>query len=722
MLEDSGMIVIIVFSIVAFGFIAMIVSWFRKANQGEAIVRTGMGGTKVSTSGIFVLPVIHKFEIMDITLKTIETDRKGKDGLICKDNIRADIKVNFFIQVNSVVEDIKEVAQSIGCKRASNQATLEALFDAKFSEALKTVGKKFDFIDLYNARDEFKAGILEVIGTDLNGYVLDDCAIDYLEQTPLSHLDEKNILDAEGIKKIIGITSQEKIKSNLIVRDQEKVIKKQDVEARETILELEKQLKETEEQQRREIETIKAREQAEIDKVREEEKQKSELARLSAMEEIEVSEQNKDRQVLVAQKNKDRTDAVESERVERDRQLEQTERQRIVELAQIEKEKAIEEEKRNIQEVIRERVIVEKAVVEEEEKIKDTQAFAQADREKQVVLTKAEQEAQENLVKQIKAAEAAKQAAEHKAKQLLIDAQAEQEAAGRKAEAIKIMAEAQAAEVAAKGMGEAKVIEAKAAAMERKGQSDAKIIELEALAQAKSSKEKGLVEAEVTKEQGLAEAEVIKEKGESDASVIQLRAKADEEQGLAQARVSKEKYEVDAEGIELKAEAMKKLDGVGKEHEEFKLRLEKDKEIALAEIDIQHKIAASQATVVSEALKSANIDIVGGEGQFFEQIVGAITKGKSVDRTVDNSKTITQMKDTFFDGNGGSSFKHNLKQFVEQFGMSSEDMKNMSLAQLLNKMANDSSTPDNKSAINDLLGTANIMGLANKTVGSLGLF
>lgn len=660
---------------------------------------------------MLIWPVIHKYEIMDITLKTIETDRRGKDGLICKDNIRADIKVNFFIQVNSVGEDIKEVAQSIGCRRASNQQTLEALFDAKFSEALKTVGKKFDFIDLYNARDEFKAGILEVIGTDLNGYVLDDCAIDYLEQTPLSHLDEKNILDAEGIKKIIGITSDEKIKSNLIIRDQEKVIKKQDVEARETVLELEKQLKETEEKQRREIETIKAREQAEIDKVREEEKQKSELARLSALEEIEVSEQNKDRQVLVAQKNKERTDAVESERVERDRQLEETERHRIVELAQIEKEKSIEEEKRNIQEVIRERVIVEKAVVEEEEKIKDTQAFAEADREKQVVLTKAEQEAQENLVKQIKAAEAAKQAAEHTAKQLLIDAQAEQEASSRKAEAIKIMAEAQAAEVAARGMGEAKVIEAKAAAMERKGQSDAKIIELEALAQAKSTKEKGLVDAEI-----------IKEKGESDAAVIRLKAQANEEDGLAQARVSKEKFEVDAEGIELKAEAMKKLDGVGKEHEEFKLRLDKDKEIELAEINIQHRIAESQAKVVAEALKAANIDIVGGDGQFFEQIVGAITKGKSVDRTVHNSKTITQMKDTFFDGNGGSSFKQNLKQFVDQFGMSSEDMKNMSLAQLLNQMANDSTSPDNKSALNDLLGTANIMGLANKSVGSLGLF
>lgn len=722
MLGQSSMVIAIVGAIVLFGFIAMIVSWFRKANQGEAIVRTGMGGTKVSTSGIFVLPVIHKFEIMDITLKTIETERKGKDGLICKDNIRADIKVNFFIQVNSVVEDIKEVAQSIGCKRASSQVTLEQLFDAKFSEALKTVGKKFDFIDLYNARDEFKSAILQIIGTDLNGYVLDDCAIDYLEQTPISHLDDKNILDAEGIKKIIGITSQEKIKSNLIIRDQEKIIKKQDVEARETVLELEKQLKETEEKQRREIQTIQAREQAEIDKVREEEKQKSELARLSALEEIEVSEQNKDRQVLVAQKNKERTDAVESERVERDRLLEQTERERIVELAKIEKEKAVEEERRNIQEVIRERVVVEKAVVEEEEKIKDTQAFAEADREKQVVLTKAEQEAQENLVKQIKAAEAAKQAAEHTAKQRIIDAQAEQEASSKKAEAIKIMAEAQAAEVAARGMGEAKVIEAKAEAMERKGESDAKIIELEALAKAKSYQEQGIVEAEVTKQQGLAEAEVTREKGVAEASVIELNAKAEEEQGLAEARVSKEKYEVDAEGIELKAEAMKKLDGVGKEHEEFKLRLDKDKQIELAEIDIQHRIAESQAKVIAEALKAANIDIVGGDGEFFEQIVGAITKGKSVDRTVTNSKTLSQVRDTFFNGNGGSSFKQNLKQFVDQFGMTSEDMKNLSLSQLLNQMASETTDSDNKSALSELLGTANIMGLANKTVGSLGIF
>ena len=48
------------------------------------------------------------------------------------------------------------------------------LFDAKFSEALKTVGKQFDLVELFVERDKFKLEILNVIGTDLNGYVLDD--------------------------------------------------------------------------------------------------------------------------------------------------------------------------------------------------------------------------------------------------------------------------------------------------------------------------------------------------------------------------------------------------------------------------------------------------------------------------------------------------------------------------------------------------------------------
>ena len=328
-------------------------NFYKKIPQGKAIVRTGVGGGKVAfNKGMYVIPILHKMEIMDISVKKLQIDRLEQDGLICKDNIRADIKVAFFIRVNKSVEDVLNVAQAIGTERASDIETLCILFEAKFSEALKTVGKKFDFIELYEARREFRTEILNIIGTDLNGYILDDCAIDFLEQTEMKFLSPQNILDSQGIKKITELTAAQNIKANLIKREEEKVIKKQDVEAREAILELERQMAEKEEKQRREIDNIRAREQAEILKVREEERLKSETVRIKTEETLAVQEENKLRQIIIAEKNKQRTDAVETERVEKDRALEITEREKIVTLAQIEKEKTVEIERKNIQDVI----------------------------------------------------------------------------------------------------------------------------------------------------------------------------------------------------------------------------------------------------------------------------------------------------------------------------------------------------------------------------------
>ena len=241
-----------------FGFL------YRKVDQGKALVITRPGKIDVSFTPRLVAPMLYRVEEMDISLKTIEIDRRGTEGLICRDNIRADIKVAFFVRVNKSPDDVIRVAQSIGCKRASDVGTLEQLFSAKFSEALKTVGKQLDFVDLYTKREEFRDQIIQVIGRDLNGYVLEDAAIDFLEQTPLSALDEFNILDAQGIRKITELTAQEHVRTNSFQNDERKQIKKQDVEAAEAILELERQQADAEARQQREIATVRAREEAEI--------------------------------------------------------------------------------------------------------------------------------------------------------------------------------------------------------------------------------------------------------------------------------------------------------------------------------------------------------------------------------------------------------------------------------------------------------------------------
>jgi len=155
--------------------------------------------------------------------------------------------------------------------------------------------------------------------------------------------------------------------------------------------------------------------------------------------------------------------------------------------------------------------------------------------------------------------------------------------------------------------------------------------------------------------------------------------------GTVEANILSKKYTAEANGIKQKALAMKDFDGPGKEHEEFKLRLLKDKDVELAEIAIQKDIAEAQASVVKEGLQSANIDIVGGESMFFENIVGSITKGKSIDRMVDNSKVLTDVKSTFFDGTP-EYFQKQLKSFIAQFNMTSEDIKNLTVSALLGKL------------------------------------
>jgi len=736
----TNTVFIVVGGVVLFLFlsIALVLSWYKKVPQGKAIVRTGVGGIKISFNGTIVVPVFHKMEQMDISIKKVEISRTQADGLICKDNLRADIKVAFFVRVNPKVEDVGKVAQSVGVTRASREETLKQLFEAKFSEALKSVGKRFDFVDLYDNRERFRQEIINTIGTNLNGFILDDAAIDYLEQTPIEFLQADNILDSEGIKKITDLTADQHIAANKIRNEEKKVITQQDVEAQEAILELNRQLAEKQEIQAREIASIKAREQAETKKIQEEERLRSEQARIATEEEIAIAQENRDRQIIVATKAKERTEAVESERVVKERELEINERERVVTLAQIEKEKAVEEERKNIQEVIRERVIVEKATVGEEEKIKDTREFASANRSKQVAVTKAEEVAEQDRIKKLVAAEAEKEAAKIEAETKVIDADAALKASELEAEATKKRAEAKAAEEAAMGVSEAQVMEAKAQAREREGAAEAKVIQLRADASAKEIEVKANAEAKeielraaaeakeielkaAAKEvEGLKQAKVLEEKALAEAKGKTANAEAIEREGLAEALTIENKLVAEAKGIEKKAEAMKKLDGVGKEHEEFKLKLEKDKEVELASINISAQIAESQALVLSEALKSAKIDIVGGEPVFFDKLTEAITRGKTTDRLFNSSEVLTDVRHNLL-GEGDGNLIDRVKGIVKQVGLSTEDLRNLSVAALLMRVSDSTEDSSIQGIAKQLLNAAAKAGIANETASKFGL-
>lgn len=619
------------------GVFALFSAFYVKVEQGTALIINDLSAQpKVRFTGSLILPVLYKAELMRVSLITLEVDRRGKEGLICRDNMRADITVAFYLRVNETQADVLRVAKAIGADRASDREAVDELFNAKFSEALKTVGKKFEFTELFEKRQEFRDEIVKVIGNDLNGYVLEDVAIDYLEQTPKHLLDHNNILDAEGIRKITERTATQNVVTNELEQNEKLAITKKNVEAREATLALERQQAEAEARQKREIETIQAREAAETARVREEQRLIAEQARLESDEKIRIREQNVQREVEVAEQNRQRAVAIEVERVARARQMEEVTTDREVQLQGVERDKVVEVGKKDVANITRERIAIDKTVTVEEERIKEVRVVSEAEREKQARVLAAEAAAQEAMVRSVKEAEAAEAAARHRALEITTMAQARLDAASRESDAKRMLAEAIRVEMAAPGLAETDVRHAEAAAIEKVGAAEARVLE---------------AKADAAYKQGSAEARVLGERlgaqAQGEAKLGEAKATAVESVGVAEANVTGRKLAAEAEGLTKKFQAIDSLSDRARAHEEFRMSLETHLEQALAAIAAGRDVSKENAEVIASALRTANIDLVGGDGGMFDALSKALTLGRSIEGFAGKSPIVQDLMERF---------------------------------------------------------------------------
>lgn len=606
---------LVVLLVLAIGLVGLFKTFYRKVDQGTALIVNGLRPTPtVSFTGALIIPVLYRAEEMKISLITLQVERRKHEGLICRDNMRADIVVAFYLRVNETAEDVLRVAKAVGATRASDKSAVDELFNAKFSEALKTAGKKFDFLDLFEKRQEFRDAIIDVIGKDLNGYVLEDVAIDYLEQTKKVDLDQNNIMDAEGIRKITELTAAQNVKTNEFEQDERLAITKKNTTTRENILQMERQVAEAEAVQAREIATVRSRESAETARAEEENRRIAEQARIEAQEQISLREQDQLRAVEVSEQNRRRAVVIEQERVDRAQQLEKVTTDREVQLQIVERDTVVEEGRRKVADVVRERVQIDQTVAVAEEKINETRMVSEADRRKQVTILDAEAAAQEDLVRRVRAAEAEAQSADFRAKEITTIADAELSAAGKTSEAKRVLAEGVKAEQAAPGLAEAMVQEARANAAYKQGNAEARV-----------TSERLAAEAEGRGKMGQAEADATRAMGEAEAIAIGGKMKAE------------------AAGLVEKFEAMGKMSPESREHEEFRMQLQTSLEQALAAIDAGKEISRENAEVLASAMKNAKIEMIGGDGGVFESMLKGLSIGKAIEGIASESPLLQQV-------------------------------------------------------------------------------
>jgi hypothetical protein len=134
--------------------------------------------------------------------------------------------------------------------------------------------------------------------------------------------------------------------------------------------------------------------------------------------------------------------------------------------------------------------------------------------------------------------------------------------------------------------------------------------------------------------------------------------------------------------------------------------------VALGEINVKKDIAMAQSQVLGAALKSANIDIVGGETKFFDNLVNAIIEGKTKSAFIESNNVLSEVKDALLQPGDGNLVKR-IKNLIDEVGISSETVKNLSVAALLSTLSQSTENPDLLGRINEFKGLVDKYGLGD---------
>ena len=154
--------------------------------------------------------------------------------------------------------------------------------------------------------------------------------------------------------------------------------------------------------------------------------------------------------------------------------------------------------------------------------------------------------------------------------------------------------------------------------------------------------------------------------------------------GEAEASTIADRFSAEAEGLEKKFIAMKQMDDNTRDHEEFRMKLDLNHTEVMKDIDANVEIAKEQADVLGEAMSNANIDIVGGNGEFLEKFIGSLAVGKSIDGVAQKSKIVSKTIEGHMDGD--ENFINDLKEITANLGAGSGSIQNLTVSAFLAKV------------------------------------
>ena len=391
-MNGANLIAIIILAAIVIAVLAYLLHWlYRHSTKDVSFVRTGFRVEKVIMGGgSIILPIVHDLTEVNMNTLRLEVHRSREKSLITKDRMRIELEVEFYVRVVPTIEAVATAARTLG-NRTMNPESLRDLIQGRFVDAMGAVTASMAMEEIHEKRSEFIKRIKEEVADSLtlNGMELETVSLTSLDQADIKLFNPSNAFDAEGLTRLTEEIENRKKKRNDIEQDTMIAVRKKNLEAEKTALQIQRDS-----------------EYARMD-------EDSEVAMRRANQKAAVEQNNaaKEREVEIARLAE--REVVEQRRIKMEQSLQEldTKRQQAFELDQQAKEIAVSKKakERSEQQAISETARAK--VVEAQEKAHTVRDIEIANRQKAIVLIETAKRAESDAVTTTAKAAAEKAAA-----------------------------------------------------------------------------------------------------------------------------------------------------------------------------------------------------------------------------------------------------------------------------------------------------------------------
>ncbi|MCC5989307.1 MAG: flotillin [Pararhodobacter sp.] len=283
---------IIALIVLAAVLVAIAAAFFERSSNAVSLVRTGIGGRRVVIDGgLLALPWFHEVARVNMQSIRLEVERAGTQALITRDKLRVDLGAEFYLSVPPEAASVARAAQALG-RRSFQPEELRALVEGLFVDALRAVVARSTMEELHEARAEFTAAVRQAVAPQVTGYglQLDAVALTAMDQTPFGAMDENNVFNAEGLRKLTQLIAESKRERAEIDGETQVSVRRAAMEAARRQLEIDLDERRAQIAQSQQVEALISAQTAEIARAKAEAESAAAEARIRMEQQIQAAD------------------------------------------------------------------------------------------------------------------------------------------------------------------------------------------------------------------------------------------------------------------------------------------------------------------------------------------------------------------------------------------------------------------------------------------------